>query len=111
MKFIKFAIIPILAVGCGVSDSKPLNDIDADLWNKICEAAVDPDEAPIECDGFTIEPTTVAQCVEGSNITYTEGCTFGQWRDCQDYDPADPCDFTDLGPCESFFADCVPAPE
>ena len=101
MKNLTFALIPLFAIACGVPDSKPLADIDADLWRKICDVATDAsDEQTITCNDveITIDAVTEEEasdaCVEGSNIDWNadEGCTFGVWVECNDWDPADLCD-------------------
>lgn len=86
-----------LAVGCGISDDKPLNEIDADLWSKVCARAEASEE--VECDGFTIPAETQeeaeANCNEswGDTSTWTDcTATFGDWREAQEWDPEDPCD-------------------
>jgi len=115
MKNISYALIALFAIGCGVSDDKPLADIDADLWGKICDVATDAsDAATYECEGFTIEIEAVtaeqaaADCVTGSNIAWTGDCTFGDWRECNDWSPADFCDPGDPPAACTTLAGCIP---
>ena len=86
-----------LGVGCSVSDDKPLADIDAGLWTKICKKATkDSVSETFECNGveITVDATTASECETASNALSASGCsaTFGDWRECQEWDPADPCD-------------------
>lgn len=87
-----------LAIGCGVSANKPLADIDAGLWAKICDkATADSVEETVECNGveITIPAITSQQCQDANASAYGEGCeaTFGDWKDCREWSSdADPCD-------------------
>lgn len=104
----KFAIIALAAIaaGCGVSDDKLLTEIDADLWTKICDKATADSEA-VSCDGFEIPATTSAECVTANNGTWTGTCTFGTWRECQEWEPEDDCDPGDPpAACTTLF-DCI----
>lgn len=96
----------LLGPVAGVPGDTALTDIDTALWRTICEVVVTPED-PIECEGFTIEPVTVESCVAGSDIDWIGGCTLDPWMACATYEPSDPCDFNDLGPCIELF-DCVP---
>ncbi|MCB9675873.1 MAG: hypothetical protein H6737_12195 [Alphaproteobacteria bacterium] len=117
MKNFTLTLIPLFAIACGVSDSKPLADIDSDLWRKICDAATDASaEETITCDGVEITIPAVTEeeasdaCYEGSNITWNadDGCTFGVWVDCNDWDPADLCDpFADIPAACTTLAECA----
>ena len=43
MRITIISIVTALLVGCGISDDKPITEIDADLWDTICNKAVDTD--------------------------------------------------------------------
>jgi len=115
MKNIPYILFALLAVGCGVSDDKPLVEIETELWTKICDVATDAsDAATYDCDGFTIEVEAVsaeeaaAACVTASDINWTGGCTFGDWRECNDWEPADFCNPGDPpAVCLTLYA-CLP---
>ncbi|MEZ4315935.1 MAG: hypothetical protein R3F61_00450 [Myxococcota bacterium] len=122
MKYISLASVPLFAfgtlltIGCTVSDSKPLADIDSDLWAKICDKATDANDAETyECDGFTIEieartaDQAAADCVTGSDITWGGDCTFGDWVECNDWEPADYCVAEDPPAACTRLAECATA--
>ncbi|MEZ4316930.1 MAG: hypothetical protein R3F61_05490 [Myxococcota bacterium] len=97
-------------VGCGVSASTPLSDLDDDDWAALCEEAT-ADSVPRtqECDTFVadVPAYTAADCI--ADVAFLNaGCdaVVGDWQTCvQATMTADLCSRLDISACD-LVAEC-----
>ncbi len=81
----KFLPLLVLAVGCGIPDSKKLSDLSEDEATQLCES-IEP--AEFTCDatvsGFEMSYTITLGGDECSTDGLSSDCeaTVGDWRDC-----------------------------
>ncbi len=113
MKLNTLVIAALFLGACGIPDSKPLNEIDADTWAKICaKVAEDSPAQTVECsDGTTYEiaERTAAEaesaCIDAwsSSSEWTDcNATFGDWVAYVDWED-DLCDPNDTPPNDAAF--------
>lgn len=83
----------------GLDSSKELGTLTADELSTLCEYVVSasPSE-PVECDGFTYEPTTQTEC-ESDPFPETCTATVGNAEACADAIGDDPCTAFESAAC------------
>lgn len=75
-----------MLVGCGVSPSTPVNDLDADDWAKLCaDATAGSTERTQDCGQYEAsEPAYTAEDCEADASFYDQPCdaVVGDWQTC-----------------------------